>query len=255
MKLVCATIKNFSSKSLFSTTTFANPSFINCSFTANPNRSDVNSAGGAVLFVGYKSNVQFTNSIIFGNGGNNTLVNEDPAQSTITVTSSVLDNTVTNYTGGTGVNATGTSPFSNTSTLTIHVCAPAKDGSNATATAAFLGSTDLVGNARIVGTAADLGAVEYQSAFPPGPSAGAISSNGATGTIVLCPGISVPTMQSQADGFSNRGYSWQSSTNGAAYVTIPNQTGLGLTVSATLSAPASQTIAYRRVSTDCPGTT
>ena len=221
----------------YSPTNSTSPNFTNCSFTANPNRSDA-TAVGAVLYLGQRATVQFTNSIIFGNGGNNTLFNDDSPQSTITATSSLLDNTVINYTG-TGVNTTGTSPFSNTSTLTVYVCAPVKDGSNATATTAFLGNTDLAGNARIVGTAADLGAVEYQSAFPPGPSAGAISSNGITGTIVLCPGISVPNMQSQADGFSNRGYSWQSSTNGAAYTTIPNEMGLGLRVSVKLSVPAS----------------
>ncbi len=216
------------------------PVFNNCSFTAN--RTATGTGGASNLIYGTSASAQLNNCVVFGNIGtpafNGTL--------NVTATSSLFEATVTGYTG-TGNLTTTTTPFSNTGTLATFPCTPVLNGSNATATTALLGTTDLAGNARIFGAAADLGAVEFPT-IPPAVSAGTLSVNGATGTVLVCADA---VIQSQTDGFTYRPYSWQSSVNGAPFATVANLTGPTLPLT-TLISPG-QTVAFKRLAYNCTG--
>lgn len=238
-----------------SLTGIAKPVFSNCSFVANHTTTSNNR--GQLMAQGSFSQAQLVNCIIFGNGnaayntGPNDTFQTTPANATLTVTSSLLDNTATNYTG---INSftTATSPFSDNVTLAIYPCPPVLNGSDASATTTLLSTTDLNGNSRFIGTKADLGAVEYQS-VPPAASAGSITLSAFTLT-TICAGSPIPTISNSISsaGFTYHPYNWQVSVNGGNFTTIAGQTGAGLPSQGTM--PASGTMRYQRVAFDCNDT-
>jgi predicted outer membrane repeat protein len=151
----------------------------NCTFQANSAPQ-----GGAIYGYGYGNGYvatsTLTNCVLFGNGGANTFYN---AYTTVSATYSLLDASVTGYSGSTGnINVT-VSPFVSTTGPTLSGCGPAINAGLNSATGLAGITTDLEGNPRIVGGRVDMGAVEFQ-----GPAA--ITAQPVAGSAV-CAGASV----------------------------------------------------------------
>ncbi|GAB3713741.1 hypothetical protein GCM10027592_53200 [Spirosoma flavus] len=232
-----------------STSALARPTFTNCSFTKN--RAVGSFPEGGAFYLGTKSRILLENSIVFDNGGSNTIHVYDTGFSSLSATSSLFDNTVTTYNNSTNNNSTTTtSPFSSTSTLATFPCSPVLNGSSpALSTTALIGLKDLAGNTRQAGPAVDLGAVEFQSAQI-AASAGEIRANGLTGLQVLCVGAKIPAITNSDAGLAPRGYSWQMRSGGSgSFTTISGETSLTLTVSTSIA--SGQIIEYRRVASTC----
>ena len=136
----------------------SSPILTNCSFQSN-NASD---SGGAMYNQGYSgsSSPSLTNCVLFGNGGTNTVVNVNGA--TVTARFSLFDASVTGYTNVTGSLTATTSPFASTATTRLRIGSPAINAADPTITSATVGSTDLAGLPRFVGTL-DMGALEFQN--------------------------------------------------------------------------------------------
>ena len=136
----------------------SSPTLINCSFQANTAMTD----GGAIFSnasTGSNSGPTLTNCVLFGNGGNRTISN---FTATTTARYSLFDASVTGYTSGPGNLTATTSPFASTATTRLRIGSPAINAADPTITSATVGSTDLAGLPRFVGTL-DMGALEFQN--------------------------------------------------------------------------------------------
>ena len=190
----------------------ANASFINCTFSGN----SVTPGGiGTVMHndgTGASNVVELKNSILFGNGGANTLVN---TAASVNVAYSYLEPTVTNYTSGTGNLISATSPFLAPSNYRLLYESNAIDGGVALgAPAADISATSRVG-------LPDMGAFESVD--------GCIGNN--------------KTFVSPIVGTA---YQWQQSTGGA-FVNVANGALFSgaTTNQLTLLVPAATTTGYR----------
>ncbi len=224
--------------------------FRNCSFVNN-SAGSTNSptTGNGAIVCSQFGTVVMTNSIVYNSGGSKTFY-RDP-QYSITITNSLLDANATNYTNSGGVFLTFTSPFFDETTLTIQPCSPALNGST-NVTTGNLGTTDLAGNNRFVGSTADLGAVEYQSASVPAVSAGSIVSAAGTNTII-CTNASLPNINSINNGFSVQKLVWETRLNNAgSWSVVAGATSPALASPGSMSASASS-ISFRRAAYDCTG--
>ncbi len=120
---------------------------------------------------GYSPNqIQITNCVMWGNGGNGAIVNESAGNvtSTLIATYSLFDPSSSTVLGVTvsgpgNLTNVATSPFVSLSSVALNACSPAIDAGNSVSyTAASSFTIDLVGNPRIVGPTIDMGAVEFQ---------------------------------------------------------------------------------------------
>ncbi len=155
--------------------------FINCSLH---NNTAVSSGGGAIFSVGSANSTVYSelaNSILFGNGGEQTFVN---LSATVKATYSLFEPTA--HSNVRGVNVTGpgnltnitTSPFASTTSVALAVCSPALNAGNPASLTVSSGpysetslpATDQLNNQRIFGNRVDMGAIEYQQPLPFQPS-------------------------------------------------------------------------------------
>ncbi len=150
------------------------PTLTNCSFQGNVANN------GSVMISNTGDRATLTNCVLFNNGSN-TFSQDYP-----TVSNSLLDVSVNNYTDGGNNKTTAVSPFVSATDLRLSGCNPALNAGDNTAYSAAGGpATDLAGATRIFSTTIDMGAYEYQAAPTVGPSrlyvnAGA-SATGQTG--------------------------------------------------------------------------
>jgi hypothetical protein len=136
----------------------SSPTLINCSFQANT----ASSSGGAIYSsgpTGSNSGPTLINCVLFGNGGDRTISN---LTATTTARYSLFDAIVTGYTSGPGNLTTTVSPFASTATTRLRIGSPAINAGDPATTSATVGTTDLAGNPRFVGTL-DMGATEFQN--------------------------------------------------------------------------------------------
>ena len=107
------------------------------------------------------SRPELTNSVVFDNGGANTLYNE--ANNILVARYNLFEPSVTGYTSGPGNLTTTTSPFvSATSVALVAGSKAINAGDNATYQGANGPTTDGAGNPRIVDNTIDMGAIEFQ---------------------------------------------------------------------------------------------
>ncbi|GAB4021314.1 beta strand repeat-containing protein [Spirosoma koreense] len=159
----------------------------NCSFGSN--RAG---AGGALYNAtsyggtsGGSIGLTLANSALFDNGGASTLSNSGSV--TLAARYSLLETSVTGYTGGGGNRTTASSPFANPTSLLLGAGSPAINaGDNGTYQTAGGPSTDLAGNVRIQQTTIDMGAYENQTPCTPVAFTSPLASGSA-----LCVGGSV----------------------------------------------------------------
>lgn len=141
----------------------SNPILTNCSFQNN-------FSFGGVMFNdgsnGGNSRPVLTNCVLFGNGGANTIFNQNAS---VTATYSLFDDTVTGVDiSGPGNLTVTTSPFASTTGTELATTSPAIDAGDPNSTTASSGTVDLAGNPRFfnTGTGApnriDMGAYEFQ---------------------------------------------------------------------------------------------
>jgi hypothetical protein len=132
-------------------------SLTNCSFQANSANT-----GGAIFNngAGGISSTSLANCVLFNNWDDNTLYNESAS---ISAQYSLFDASVTGFTSGPGNLTTTTSPFVSTTSTRLRAGSPAINAGDPTTTTAIVGTTDLVGNIRLVGGRIDMGAVEVQN--------------------------------------------------------------------------------------------
>jgi predicted outer membrane repeat protein len=143
----------------------------NCSFQAN-------SAPEGGAFFNLSTYLVLTNCVLWNNGGNNTF---NSGSHLVTATYSLFDNTVTNYSTGTGNKTTSISPFAATTNTGLNGCSQALNaGDNAAYNSALGPATDLMGNPRFFNNGRiDMGAYEYQAV---------------EGIIVTAPGVNTATV-------------------------------------------------------------
>jgi hypothetical protein len=142
--------------------TLSSPTITNCSLLSN------SAISGGGIYNTFNSNPKLANCVLWDNGGSNTASNDagpdSREPSTITVTYSLFESSVTGFnTGDTGNKITATSPFSSTNSVALAPNSPAINaGNNAAYMTANGRATDLVGNARIfpVNGQIDMGAIE-----------------------------------------------------------------------------------------------
>jgi predicted outer membrane repeat protein len=129
------------------------PVLTNCSFQSN-----TATIGGAVYNSGLLGSIapSLTNCVLFGNGGANTFVSDNGA---ITARYSLFDASVTGYTSGPGNLTATTSPFASTTSTLLRLGSPAINTADPATTTATVGTSDLAGLPRFVGTL-DMGAFE-----------------------------------------------------------------------------------------------
>ncbi|MBO0939502.1 T9SS type A sorting domain-containing protein [Fibrella sp. HMF5335] len=183
----------------------SSPALTNCSFQSN----SASSNGGAIYntsSIGTPTGPTLTNCMLWGNGGSNTIFNNN--NSTLTASYSLFDNTVTGYTGSNNL-TTSTSPFASTATVALAVGSPAINAGNPASqtvatgpySATALPATDLAGNPRIVRGQVDMGAVEYQ-----GPFSLTLLTSAAPNPV--CAGSSVGLSVTASGGVSPYSYTW-----------------------------------------------
>ncbi len=141
---------------------FCSPTIRNCVFQANSATGQFG-YGGAMYNDGSSgsSSPSLTNCVLFGNGGGNTFVN---STATVSARYSLFEPssvTVTGFTSVMGNLTATTSPFASTATTRLAVGSPAINAGDPTTTTATVGSTDLAGLPRFVGSL-DMGALEFQ---------------------------------------------------------------------------------------------
>ncbi|OIN60447.1 choice-of-anchor Q domain-containing protein [Arsenicibacter rosenii] len=141
----------------------SSPVLTNCTLQGNT----ASSAGGAMFNNGSsngQSNPVLTNCVLWNNGGSNSFFNNTAVGASATY--SLFDNTVTDY-GGSNNLTTTTSPFVSATSAALLPCSPAINAGAPNTTTATVGTTDLAGNPRFIGSRIDMGAVEYQSTTLP----------------------------------------------------------------------------------------
>ncbi len=149
------------------------PTLINCSVYSN------SATTGGAVFLEYGSTT-LVNTILFGNGGSNTLYSTNSEVFTNTLRYSLIEPealTAPGVINGPGNITTGTSPFVSDSDLQLapgSIAVNAGDVASQTVTggpysATALPATDLAGAARIAGGRVDIGAYESQTDVQPLP--------------------------------------------------------------------------------------
>lgn len=140
----------------------SNPMLTNCSFQGN-----TASAGGVLYnyFVGGGiSTPTLTNCLLFGNGGATTFGSSAPTS--MSVSYSLLEPSVTGYVSGSGNALITLSPFVSTTSVQPKNGSPAINTGDPATSTALVGTTDLYGNPRFYNgtppTRIDMGAVELQ---------------------------------------------------------------------------------------------
>ncbi|QHW00240.1 choice-of-anchor Q domain-containing protein [Spirosoma endbachense] len=147
-----------------------NPQLTNCSFQSN----SATTSGGAMYNYGANSGSSsplLTNSVLWNNGGSNSIVNFYGA---LVARYSLFDNTVTGYSGSDNLTTT-VSPFVSATSVALYACSPAINAGNPTSVTTSsppysetaLPATDLMGGPRIVGGRVDMGAVEFTGIVSP----------------------------------------------------------------------------------------
>jgi len=138
------------------------PQFINCSFlgnSASAPQNNTENGGGAIYNFG-KGSPQFTNCVLWNNGGANTFNDGGISSVVPTISYTLLDASVTRF-GGIGpityiqVNQ---SPFVSDSDARLRSGSPAIDAGLNSANST---TTDLAGNQRVVNSTIDMGAYEF----------------------------------------------------------------------------------------------
>ncbi len=132
----------------------SSPVLTNCSFQGNTATVEA-----GALYNHITSRPTLTNCVLFGNGGQNTIVNEPNSNTTATYTA--FEATETDYTGSNNLTIT-VNPFVSNESTELSPCSPAIDAGN---DAANNTTTDLAGNSRKIRTI-DIGAYEYQGTLP-----------------------------------------------------------------------------------------
>ncbi len=175
----------------------SNPTLTNCSLLSN---SATNQGGG--IYNTNNCNPRLANCVLWNNGNENTFAEGITTSSAVTVTFSLLDNTVAGYTGKNNKTTT-TSPFASANDVTLAANSPAIDAGSNQAYGPIGPATDLVGNPRFFpqnGTI-DMGAIESQtSPQPTGPATLTITSftcfstNGALSSVDFVVGYSNGTL-------------------------------------------------------------
>ncbi|WP_460640247.1 choice-of-anchor Q domain-containing protein, partial [Larkinella harenae] len=128
----------------------SNLSLANCSFQGNSARY-----GGGLAKAG--GNTTLTNCVLFGNGGDNTLIGN------ITLNNCLVEASTRGFTDGGNNQTTTNTPFASTSSTQLNSCSPAINAGTNSATGLSGVTTDLAGKPRIVGGTVDMGAYEYQA--------------------------------------------------------------------------------------------
>ncbi|GAB4014264.1 hypothetical protein GCM10028773_00400 [Spirosoma koreense] len=216
----------------------SSPQLINCSFLSNSVSGASTNLGGAIA--NGNTSVQLTNCVLFNNGGNNTFYN---TVASVTASYSLFDDTVTGYTSDPTDLTASSSPFASTTSVSLNFCSPAINVGNpaslTSATGPYSGTalptTDLAGNARIMGGRVDMGAIEY----PGSPlTATASSSTALVGEEVILS--------------ANGGDSFQWTAPPGATLSSP---ATASTVSATLTSAGPQTFTVTVSQGSCSQTT
>lgn len=166
----------------------SNISLVNCAFVGNHTPSNgggiysygssltlvnntfqSNAAGSGAAIYTFNGVVLLTNSVVFGNGGNNTFVNlvNNGQPSGITSSYCLLEalalTSAVDVTGP-GNLTTTTSPFTSTTSVALNACSPAIDAGDPGTTTATVGTIDLAGNPRFYQNGRiDMGAMEFQA--------------------------------------------------------------------------------------------
>ncbi len=122
----------------------------NCSFQDN----SANSGGG--VYNDYRSYQKLTNCVLFGNGGQNSIVNDEDG--TVEASYSLFEATETDYTGSDNLTTT-VNPFASGTSTRLRPGSPAIDAGLSSANTT---QTDLAGNPRVVGGRIDMGAYEFR---------------------------------------------------------------------------------------------
>jgi predicted outer membrane repeat protein len=128
--------------------------FTNCSFRGNSA-----SQSGAVAYVGGSVATRFTNSILWDNGGANTLYNAGPS-SGHELQYSLVEPSVTGYSGNIGNINTTVSPFVSPVSFQLATCSPAINAASPVWYFATSLTTDLAGNPRFRNGLLDMGAYQ-----------------------------------------------------------------------------------------------
>ncbi|CAN5639543.1 hypothetical protein BH09BAC4_BH09BAC4_04240 [soil metagenome] len=144
------------------------PVLTNCSFQSNSATT-----GGAMYNSGSggSSSPLLTNSVLWNNGGSNSIVN---ATASVVARYSLFDNTVTGYSGSANLTTT-VSPFVSATSVALYACSPAINAGNPASVTTTsppysetaLPATDQAGGPRIVGGHVDMGAVEFAGLVSP----------------------------------------------------------------------------------------
>ncbi|GAB3510501.1 hypothetical protein GCM10027341_48930 [Spirosoma knui] len=140
----------------------SSPSLVNCSLQNN----SAILGGGAIYNLG-NSSPSLTNSVVWNNGAVSTFLSSTFGNNenlTLTISYSLLEPSVNNYTDGGNNLITTVSPFVSGNSVALNACSPAINTGNSEAyNQAGGGNTDLAGNPRQYnGGVIDRGAYEYQ---------------------------------------------------------------------------------------------